>query len=294
MSPRDPHADSRQAGAPGAEALIGPVPAPGLHVMSWNIRRRTVPFHPRRADRWQLRAPKAQLLLRTERPSLLGVQEALPDQARFIRDSLGGAYRFLGRGRGAQGDGEASPIFYDSDRLELLDWEQKALSATPHRPGSRSWGNIFPRTLVCATFRDRHTSIAFLALNTHLDHLSGGSRLRSAQMIRELASASSLPVVFTADANADHRSAAIDELLRGAALADAWAAAAHHDTEEWGTFANYRQPRLHRRRIDWIMTSPQVGVERAAINAQRHQGGWPSDHLPVQAVLQLPQDGGAA
>lgn len=293
MSAQDPQARAIP-NVGGEDALIGPMPAPALHVMSWNIRRRTFALHPRRADRWERRAPALRQLLRTERPTLLGVQEALADQARFIADALGEAYGSVGHGRGPRGGGEASPIFYDADRLELLDWEQIALSDTPHAPGSRSWGNLIPRSLVSARFRDRATSTDFLVMNTHLDHLSHRSRLRAAQSIRRRATADSLPVVFLADMNAGRGSAPIAELLRGEALADTWASAAQRESEEWGTFTNYRAPRPGRDRIDWVMASPQVQVARAAINAGRHHGVWASDHLPVQAVLQLPTGGDAA
>ena len=297
MNAQDADADAHALGSPAADAvdaaLIGPVPAPALHVMSWNIRRRTFALHPRRADRWERRAPGVRSLLQTERPTLLGVQEALSDQAEFVADTLGDAYGAVGHGRGPHGGGEASPIYYDADRLELLDWEQSALSDTPHHPGSRSWGNLIPRSLVTARFRDRATATDFLAMNTHLDHLSHRSRVRSVQAILERVT-EGRPVVLMADMNADSRSAPIRELLRGEALADTWAAAAHRDSHEWGTFANYRAPRLDRDRIDWIMASPEVGVLRAAINSHRHSGGWASDHLPVHAVLHLPPHGGAA
>lgn len=161
--------------------------------MSWNVRRRLRRPSPRAADRWENRAPRVRQLLRTERPTLLGAQEALTDQAEFLRESLGPEYRMLGRGRGAGGRGEGCPILYDAARLELLDWDQAALSHTSTRPGSASWGNIIPRILVSATFRDRETSARFLALNTHLDHISGRSRLRSAHAVREVISTHGLP-----------------------------------------------------------------------------------------------------
>lgn len=274
-------------------ALIGPVPAPGLHVMTWNIRRRSFALHPRRADRWRRRAPGVRSLLKTERPALLGVQEALADQAGFVAESLGGGHRFVGHGRGPRGHGEASPIYYDTERLELLDWEQRALSDTPHHPGSRSWGNLIPRIMVVARFRDRATATSFLAVNTHLDHLSLSSRLSSVESIRELITGSELPGVVLGDMNAGPRSAPIRKLLRGEALVDAWAVAERRESPEWGTFANYQEPRRDRARIDWIMTTPQVRVGRAAINTRRGPRGWASDHLPVQAVLHLDEAGGA-
>lgn len=276
----------------GAEsALIGPAAPPALHVMSWNVRRRTDLFTLRAADRWGNRAPRVRALLGTERPTLLGAQEALAEQAEFLRESLGAGYRLVGEGRGAGGRGEGCPILYDAARLELLDWDQAALSDTPSRPGSASWGNIFPRILVSAAFRDRATSTRFLMLNTHLDHLSGRSRLRSAQAIRELIADRGLPAVVTGDLNAGASSAPLRALLADGMLVDSWATAHSRDSQHWDTFSNYRAPRQRRGCIDWILTSPGLQVARTAINPHQYSGGWASDHLPVQTVLRLTENG---
>lgn len=291
MNAHDPRAASIPVAPPEKGHLIGPIAAPALHVMSWNIRRRVTHVIPRAVDRWDRRASRVQELLTAERPTLLGVQEALPDQAWFVRDSLGEGYRWVGHGRNADGRGEGCPIFYDAERLELLDWEQVALSNTPTSAGSASWGNIIPRILVSATFEDRATSRRFLAVNAHLDQLSAHSRLRSARAIRRIVSTSALPTVLTGDLNAGSTSAPLRELLSDGSLAETWGMAQTHDSEEWATFSNYRAPRSGRSRIDWILASPVFRVVRAAINAQRHAGGWASDHLPVQAVMLLPHSG---
>src|SRR5690554_675678 len=162
-------------------ALIGPVEAPGLHVMSYNIRRRMPQMNPRSPDRWAHRGPFLRRLLKAEQPALLGVQEAMFDQARFVRNALGEHYRLIGRGRRANLRGEGCPIVYDSRRLRLLEWRQTALSDTPDVPGSTSWGNMVPRVVITATFSDLATGNEFQAVNTHLDHLSRKSRLRSAE-----------------------------------------------------------------------------------------------------------------
>ncbi|WP_027004335.1 endonuclease/exonuclease/phosphatase family protein [Corynebacterium halotolerans] len=273
--------------------LIGPVAAPAFQVMGWNIRRRLSPVTPRPADRWDRRAPRMRALLQVEQPTVLGAQEALPDQVSFLQDSLGQGYRVIGQGRSANGGGEASPILYDSRRLELLDWKQSALSDTPERPGSVSWGNIIPRIMVSAIFRDRVTSRRFLTVNTHLDHLSRRSRVRSAQAVLRVVSDSGLSAVVTGDLNDGAGSAPLRELLTEGELVDTWETAEAHDSEAWGTFPNYRAPRRGGRRLDWILASPTFRVLRAATNPQRHDGGWASDHLPVQAVMLPPENSGA-
>jgi len=268
--------------------LFGPTPAPGLHVMSVNIRRRMRSMMP--ADRWTRRAPALADLLCSEEPALIGMQEALPDQAAYLRDELGPAYRMVGRGRETGSRGEGCPLFFDTRRLELLDWDQQALSDRPDTPGSVSWGNRIPRVMVSATLRDRATSAVLLMINTHLDHLSAPSRLRAARAVRERVSAAHLPAVVTGDMNAGERSVAIRELLADGVLRDSWTAAAERTTPEWGTFPAYRAPRRRRKRIDWIMVTPDVEVVRAGINTRQPRGRWVSDHLPVQAVI-IPRAG---
>ena len=65
-------------------------------------------------------------------------------------------------------------------------------------------------------------------------------------------------------------------------------------TASVGTFAAYREPRAERARIDWILVTAGVDVERAAINTFRLRGVWPSDHLPVQAVITINGERGPA
>src|SRR5690606_2237337 len=150
----------------------GPVAPPELHVMTYNIRRRGTVSRPGSPDRWATRRPLLARLLALERPTVLGVQEALPEQAEAVLDALGGEYSSIGEGRDARGAGERTAMMWDTRRLELLGWRQRAVSSTPDVPGSRSWGNLVPRTLVDAEFADRATGDRVVVFNTHLDHLS--------------------------------------------------------------------------------------------------------------------------
>jgi endonuclease/exonuclease/phosphatase family metal-dependent hydrolase len=75
--------------------------------------------------------------------------------------------------------------------------------------------------------------------------------------------------------------------LVGGRLVDTWTAARSRLTPRGGTFAGYRTPRPNGPRLDWILASEGVVVDHAAINARRFAGGWPSDHLPVQAVVRI-------
>lgn len=239
----------------------------------------------RSPDRWDRRRVLIQRLLESEQPSILGVQEALPDQAKFVRRALGDSYRSLGYGRNSNMRGEGCPLFYDSDRMELLEWQQAALSGTPNTPGSSTWGNPTPRVVVAATFRGRTTGVEFRVLNTHFDQFSRRSRMHSADEILRLVAETTLPTLVTGDFNADDDSLVHDEITASGALLDTWDTAEKRVTESWGSFANYGPPRLERKRIDWILATPPVSVLRAGINVTRYDGRWPSDHSPVQATV---------
>lgn len=267
--------------------LIGPVAAPALHVMTFNVRR-PITGPQRAVDRWMHRRHLVEDLLASERPTLLGTQEVVPEQATVIRDALGPTYRFVGRGHGPRERGEGCPLFFDTERLDLVDWYQTALSDRPDVPGSTSWGNRVPRILVTAEFRDRETAGRFVAINTHLDHLSPHSRIRSAEEIRAQVASAPHPAIVTGDFNTRVGSSAYRALMGGGVLTDAWDEASHRATTEWGTFGGYRAPRVGGRRIDWIAVSPEVAVDRVGINARTIDGWWPSDHLPVQAIVRVP------
>lgn len=271
-------------------ALIGPVSAPELHVMTFNVRRRVTRVRPDSPDLWATRKRLLRRILAAEQPTLLGVQEALADQVEFVADALGPHYRWVGRGRNAAGQDERCAIFYDSRRLELTHWQQRALSATPEQPGSRSWGNLTRRVVVSAEFTDTATGARLLAFNTHLDHLSSRSRLESATFILNLVGAAraaepDAAIVVTGDFNADAGSAVYRRLTADGALRDAWDAAAERLTPQWGTFSNYRRRRPGGRRIDFILVGHEVDVMSTGINAVRFDGRAASDHEPVQAVL---------
>jgi endonuclease/exonuclease/phosphatase family metal-dependent hydrolase len=147
--------------------------------------------------------------------------------------------------------------------------------------------------MLAAEFRDRATSARFLVVSTHLDPLSQRSRVRSVQLIRRVVRDRALPALVMGDLNAGVSSPTVDALLAEGLLKDAWTSAAVRSSGDWGTFANYREPRRGAPRIDWITASPGVQVRRIAVNARRHGGGWGSDHLPVQAEVVIPGYGEA-
>ncbi|MDQ1177597.1 endonuclease/exonuclease/phosphatase family protein [Microbacterium sp. SORGH_AS_0421] len=267
--------------------LFPNVEPPELHVMSFNIRRRfdRITWPP--ADRWPMRKERLRTFLSANKPHLLGTQEAMPDQARWVQGALGSDYGRIGLGRGPRRDGEGTPLFYDRERIEVEDWQQVALSDTPEVPASTGWGNTIPRIAVIAQLRDRATGSRFTFVNTHFDAFSRRARRRSATWLHELVARRKHPLLFTADVNAHVRSSELADMFADGLLVDTWSYAPARRTAEWGTFNNYAAPRIGARRIDALLATPDVGVRAVGIDPRPTGTQWPSDHLPVQAVVRI-------
>ncbi|MFF7653252.1 endonuclease/exonuclease/phosphatase family protein [Streptomyces sp. NPDC007983] len=262
-----------------------PVSGSQLHTMTFNLRYAgdTPP------NSWAQRRPVMRELLRRAEPHLLGTQEGLYGQLRDIAADLGPRYDWLGTGRAGGSRDEFMAVFYDTRRLEPLEYDHFWLSDTPYVIGSNTWGGAVVRMVTWVRFHDRSTDRQFYALNTHLDHISQYARERAAGLINaRLAGLDpALPRIVTGDFNvAAHGNAVYDTLLKGGSLTDAWDAADRH-SKLYATFHGYKPLVPDGDRIDWILTSPGVRTRYAAIDTYSRDGQFPSDHLPVHAVLEL-------
>jgi endonuclease/exonuclease/phosphatase family metal-dependent hydrolase len=270
------------------EALIGRAGGDRLHVMTFNIRYDTnaAPGSP---DSWTDRRPVLARFLDIEQPTVIGVQEALYHQVKQIDSDLPRHYDWIGMGREGGGRGELMSVHYDTRRVEPLDFDHFWLSDTPSVIGSKSWGNNVIRMTTWVRFRDLRTGRTFVHVNTHFDHQSEPSRQRSAALIRDRIAGfdPALPVVLTGDFNTPADTSESFRILVGGGLADTWNTAAERLTPAWGTFPNYRDPVEGNNRIDWVLANSHVSVLSAAINTYRHEGRYPSDHAPVQALVRI-------
>lgn len=267
--------------------LIGRARRDRIHLMSFNIRYDREGTAPTSPDHWPTRRPALTSLLRTEQPTLLGVQEAEYNQLPAIESALP-RHRMIGYGRSGGSKGEYSSIFYDADRLEVLEWDQRWLSDTPDVIGSATWSNTVTRVVTWARLRDRSRR-ELVHVNTHLDHKSEEARRRSAEVISGLRETfAGLPVLVTGDFNAHaEASEPYRVLVTEGPYEDTWLTARRRLTPAWGTFPNYEDPVEGGPRIDWVLTTPGVRVHEAAVNTSTPRGVWPSDHTPVQALLSL-------
>lgn len=264
-----------------ATATFAADPEP-IRVTTFNIRYGTAPDG---ENVWVNRTPLIWEFLDSEKPQVMGLQEALPNQISDILEHCP-QYVSLGVGRDADGSGEYSALLYDRNRFDVLSAETFWLSDTPSVRGSRTWGANFTRLCTWARLFDRTTKRVFTVMNTHWDHESQPSRLKSGQLmakrIREFDPAD--PLIVMGDFNIGPSDPA-RQALTEVGLRDSFLDL-HPNEEQVGTFHGFTgKPGTHK--IDAILVSKQWLVSAAEIIRTERDGVYLSDHYPVTATLEL-------
>ena len=259
-----------------------------LKVMTFNIRVDTVidGWH-----RWKQRKYMVADTIKSNAADIIGLQEAKEKQLRLIRQVMPQYATYaVGRNNGRT-KGETCAILYRKDRFVLLDSDTFWFSNTPSRPGSKDWGNLWPRICSWVRLMDRTTGKAFYVYNVHLDNLSQNSRELSTRMLagRIAARKTKDPFVVLGDFNMELSNPAMRYLQNYTSqtpfprMIDAWSA------------VHFREPRIGTRHgfhgrtsgptIDHIPLCENTIPLDVKIDRRQYNGKYPSDHFPVIAKI---------
>jgi endonuclease/exonuclease/phosphatase family metal-dependent hydrolase len=247
-----------------------------LRVMTFNVR---VPVDTG-MNAWASRRDLMVRVIEAEHPDLLGTQELTEEQGEYLAAHLPG-YAWFGQGREGGTKGEHMGVFYRTDRLEVLQSGDFWLSDTPDVPGSRTWGQPYPRMVTWAEFRLRDGGGTFHYFNTHFPYRPEDVRPRMLSADEILRRIGKLPagarVILAGDFNCGPDTPVHAVLTRS--LHDAWMTAGTRSGPD-KTFHNFTgNPD---QRIDWILSR---GFKAVAVRTvTTHEGArYPSDHFPVVA-----------
>lgn len=253
----------------------------GLKVISFNIRTGMARDG---ENAWEHRREATAAMILSERPDILGLQEALGFQSDFIRERCPG-YNGVGVGRDDGLDkGERMMIFYRTDSIELLDWGTFWLSGTPERP-SLGWDAAYPRCATWALMRHRESGRKFYYVNTHLDHRGQTAQRNGLELIAlRIAEINpeGWPAVLTGDFNLEPSDPALN-VLEGR-MKSARSAAPMADTRQSFNAFGKKDGRT----LDYIYYSG-FGACTAFSTLTRRYADIPyiSDHYPVCAELRF-------
>jgi endonuclease/exonuclease/phosphatase family metal-dependent hydrolase len=264
-----------------------------LRVMTFNIRYGTARDG---RNTWERRRAAVARVIRDAAPHLVGLQEALEPQNRYLEQQLPGYHRTgVGRDDGVSA-GEHASLFYDAKVLRLVTSHTFWFSDTPGVP-SRGWGNRCRRICTHARLHHLGWGRTFHAFNVHLD-LSARIRVRSVKLLLSMIEqhAGDEPLVVLGDFNCGPRSEPYRRLLE-AGLRDSFWARSEEVSPLSLTFHNFKGRKLERfprrvfTRMDWVLHDRQLSAEECRILDGKVDGRYPSDHYPVLASFSLAEKG---
>lgn len=158
-------------------------------------------------------------------PDSIGLQE-VTTKWRDMMDSYAFNQSYAGVGEARTKGGEANPIYYRTDKFELIDSGTFWLSDTPDVEGSQFEESLYVRICTWAHLRDKATGKEYVHVNTHLDNLGSGDGrdLRTKQIIvilKFIQRFGDIPMVMTGDlnqsaVNGENKQYAVYKTLTGA------------------------------------------------------------------------------
>lgn len=257
--------------------------AQDLTVVSYNIR---LDIASDSMNRWDMRKEFLIGQLNFHEPEVFGIQEGLLHQLQEIQKGMPG-YSYIGKGRDdGLKQGEFSAVFYNTEKLELVEENTFWLSETPDQP-SKGWDAAIKRVCTYGLFKTKNTGQQFWVFNTHFDHRGEEARKESIFLIidrmRQI-NKQNLPVILTGDLNLEPEHPSI--LVLSSAMRDTHTIAGKQAFGPAGTYNGFIHSKPATRRIDYIFLS-QTGFQllKYAILSDSKDLRYPSDHFPVLAKL---------
>ena len=251
-----------------------------LKVMSYNIRLNTESDG---TNAWMYRCPATLEMLKDQQPDVFGVQEALPEQVRFLEEWADG-YECVGVGRDdGKKKGEHMSIFWNKKTMKLLKWGTFWLSETPEKP-SMGWDAACYRTATWALMKDKRTGKKFYFVNTHLDHVGKQARANGLALIVDSIAEinpEGYPMVLTGDFNVKPDDPCLTGLDARMKCTRKVAAKTdnHHTYNGWGKASKDSV-------IDYIYISGFSACSEYQTVTKKYSGRtFISDHYPITARL---------
>ncbi|PPA70486.1 endonuclease/exonuclease/phosphatase family protein [Jeotgalibacillus proteolyticus] len=262
-----------------------------MNILTFNLRV-DVPEDGENA--WRFRSQKAAKIIRPHDPVVFGTQEGKRHMLKDLEDGLAG-YSWLGEDRRGGDEDEFCAIFFQRDQVEVIDHGQFWLSEQPDVPGSISWESDYPRICTWAVFGlKENPNKKFIVYNTHLDHISQRARENGIHLIGEKIKQhqvqTNLPIILMGDLNSEPENKTIHYLkgqlpINGSTiqLNDAFEKLEEATGRTFHGFEGGGEGEP----IDYIFTTEGIDVKGTKVDRSIVEEGYPSDHYPVVALVEI-------
>lgn len=256
-----------------------------LNVMTFNVR---LDHEADSLNNWKYRKDHVALMVKYYAPDIIGMQEVLKNQLDNLKKRLP-QYATVGVGRAdGKEKGEFCPLFYRTDRFELVKSGNFGMSEYPDSIGVKGWDAACERITTWAILKDKESGKQLAAFNTHFDHVGQVARRESARLIlKEMEQiAGSLPTLLTGDFNGTLDSEPI-VLLTAGGMKNTYTDASITYGPAWSFHGFGQIPSDQRTLIDYILVKGAVAIEKCRVIGDRPDEGYLSDHAPVMTELIL-------
>ncbi|HJM63303.1 MAG: endonuclease [Roseibacillus sp.] len=256
-----------------------------LNIITYNIRNDNA--GDRKHKDWAARKDRIAGYLLAHKAGIIGLQEVKHNQLLDMDKALPG-HSCIGVGRNdGKTAGEYSPIFFDRTIWKVDPKEQGTfwLSDTPDVVATRSWGNSHNRICTWARLtgiKGADKGISIYVFNTHWDHRSQPSRVKSGELMLKRIKARQHrdePVILMGDLNATTENPAVKLLLGSGLLVD-------HSREQKRSSSYWKAELAPGLRIDHLFTSPSIKQATLKVELNGDDDGHAaSDHHPVRLSI---------
>lgn len=257
-----------------------------LTIMSSNVRC----FSPTDLGKksWFYRAKLIRDDINEVKPDIIGFQEVTWLHMGYLKDILEG-YDSVITYRDDFILSEGCPVFYRTDKFELVDKGSFWLSETPEVM-SKDWGAACYRVTSYVILKVKTTGKELVVFNTHLDHVSDEARINGINVVLDKIQAfGGKPSIIMGDFNAYVGSATIKAAYQS--FDDAHDVCDRNLQIESGakeaTYQNWGE-KLNNKRIDYFMVSKTgIDVKTYDVLDRTHDGVYASDHFPIYMDIVL-------
>ncbi|MEO6135705.1 MAG: endonuclease/exonuclease/phosphatase family protein [Ginsengibacter sp.] len=257
-----------------------------LNVMTYNIR---LDLPSDSLNSWPYRKDNLISEVLFYETDILGVQEALPHQMQDLQNGLPG-FKYAGVGRDTSKWGEYSAIFYNAERLKIIEQNTFWLSENMNAVGVKGWDAAYPRIVTWAKFKDQKIKKVFYYFNTHFDHIGKEARRQSAHLLLQQVAkiAGKFPTIISGDFNANINDEPIKIILDKndpLHFTDSKVISATPHYGPSGSFNAFKQKEQSDLPIDFIFIKNGVTVLKHSNFSQTWNGRFASDHFSVFAKI---------